>query len=40
MNKARTQVAAETNIIRIMLEQNSGCSHEEIMEKLNISRPT
>jgi DNA invertase Pin-like site-specific DNA recombinase len=45
MNKARTLVAAdlvaaETNLIRKMLDQNLGCSHEEIMQKLNISRPT
>jgi DNA invertase Pin-like site-specific DNA recombinase len=45
MNKVRTLVAAdlvaaETNLIRKMLDQNLGCSHEEIMQKLNISRPT
>ena len=40
MKKAITLVEAETNLIRKMLEQNLGCSHEEIMPKLNISRPT
>ena len=40
MNKARNVVEAETNLTRKMLEQNLGCSYEEIMQKLNISRPT
>ncbi len=38
--KSRTLIAAETNLIRKMLEQNVNCSHQEIMEKLQISRPT
>jgi DNA invertase Pin-like site-specific DNA recombinase len=40
VNKARNVVEAENNLTRKMLEQNLGCSHEEIMQKLNISRPT
>ena len=39
MNKARTLIAAETNLIRKMLEENLVFSHEEIMNKLQISRP-
>jgi hypothetical protein len=38
--KARSLIAAETNLIRKMLEQNVNCSHQEIMEKIQISRPT
>ena len=41
-NKSRILVAAETNLIRKMLEQNLelGLTHEDIIQKLNISRPT
>jgi IS30 family transposase len=42
MKKARNLVAAETNLIRKMIEQNLelGKSHEDIIQQLGISRAT